>query len=627
MKRCCGLLCGILILLGAGIAGGQLTDPFGQDFATGPQSPEATKYVSAVGVVSHTQVVPGQAFYVAVDLSLADGWFYYSPDPGGTEDFAPLAATMTVQAGDLQAGQTLWPADKPHEYDLAGLKLVNNAYDGRAIVYVPLTVPADASAGERTITLRPGGQICKEVCLLLEGVTVTASVVVGKRAVANPQWSRDEAIATGLAEAVTAEELQADHEARVSEQIAAPGRADVAFWATLGIALVAGLTLNIMPCVLPVIPLRILSIVNMAGQSRRRYVTLGLVFAAGIVLFFVGLAAVSLALRLGTGQVLNVSDHFAVTGVRVALALVLVALAANLFGAFNVVVPSRVAGLEGSARREGHVASLGMGFMMAVLATPCSFAYLAAAVAAAQGLPPVQGTLIIVMIGVGMAGPHAVLAAFPGLADRLPKPGRWMELFKQLMGFLLLPAVVWLLWTLPGRSYPFWVAAYGAVLAICLWVWGSWVRYDAPLKRKLLVRGVAVAVAVAAGIWMLRTPAKSAVDFEPFSAVRISEARADGHVVLVKVTATWCTECQILEYTVYRSEALAAEISRRQVVAIKADVTSRDSAASRWLRSGIGGAPPLTLVYPPGAGEPIKLVGRFAEGELINALDEAEAKR
>ena len=147
-------------------------------------------------------------------------------------------------------------------------------------------------------------------------------------------------------------------------------------WAGLGLALLAGLILNIMPCVLPVIPLRVLSLVELARQSQRRFVTVGLAFAAGILLFFVALAAINAVLHLAGGS-LNWGQQFQSGPFRVVMAVLMTALAGNLFGVFTVLVPSRVAAIEGGGgKAQGHLSSLGMGLMMAILATPCSFAIL-----------------------------------------------------------------------------------------------------------------------------------------------------------------------------------------------------------------------------------------------------------
>lgn len=573
------------------------------------------EHLRASAVASHTTVAPQQQFHLAVELQIDEGWAYYSPAPGEVAKPAKVA----VQANRLVVGEVLWPADHPYQTDLGDEVIVNHVYKKRAVAYVPLRVPADASPGPRTVTVIVSGQICGNVCVDVEA-TVEADVTIGPVAAADDAWTTR--LADGLARAMPAADLPA-----ARQTAAAPsGVSDLTVWTGLSLALLAGLILNVMPCVLPVVPLRILSLAQMAGQQRKRMVTLGLTFAGGIFLFFAALGAVNIALRLAAEQVFSLSALFQFRPVRIALAMILVALAANLFGLFNVIVPGRLAaaGQGGNdAKSRGYLASLGMGVMMAVLATPCSFAILAKALAWAQIVPLWLGTVAILMIGVGMAFPHAVLAAFPRLMDKLPRPGRWMELFKQSMGFLLLPVAIWLIFAGSDDAYPGWVIAYGVVLTACLWVWGTWVRYDASLRRKMIVRGLAGLLAVGAGYAMLRPPAHSAVPFDAFDNRRIEQAHRNNRTVLIKFTSATCLSCLWLDRTVYSDPEVAAEIARRNIVALKADTTDAGTPASTMLRRQFRGAPPLTVLLPPGGGRPVRIDGKFTKARLFQAFDDA----
>ena len=236
------------------------------------------------------------------------------------------------------------------------------------------------------------------------------------------------------------------------------------------------------------------------------------------------------------------------------------------------------------------------------------------------------GTLGIVTIGVGMALPYAVLTAFPSLLSRLPKPGAWMERFKQSLDFVLLLVAIWLLSALASESWPFWVAAFGVVLAFGLWMWGSWVRYDAPLGRKIAIRGVAVAMVAAGGWFMLPPPQPSAVAFEEFDQAQIDAALADGRPVLIDFTAAWCANCKVVEATVYDDSEVAAELTRRNVLAVKGDITHKDlpaNALKKKLRIDI----PTTALYVPGRKEPILLPGMFGKGQLLDELAKIQPPR
>jgi len=594
-----------------------------------PGNPAAA-HLSVRAVPRHMTLPPGEPSHVALEVTLAPGWYYYSPRPGGEAQ----AGEVTAHSDVLKLGRPLWP---PHERKSDPEVGQYNIYKKQFVVYVPVRAPAGAPPGPARVRLTLGGQICAEreqggQCIPLQGLTdqtidATAEVAVGPKAVVNPDWT--DAFSAGLDQAVPAEQLggagapaAAPPASAVQQQAARYG-----LWAGLGLSLLGGLILNVMPCVLPIIPLRIYSLVQMASESRRRYVTLGLAFAGGIVLFFAAIGAVNVVLKLTASRALDLNTQFQVPALRIALTAILLALAANLFGLFEVVLPGRVSEIGQEQKRQGHLAGAGMGFMMAVLATPCSFAVLAVALAWAQLQDWPVGAAAFVVMGVGMAAPHVLLAAFPRLLNRLPKPGRWMERFKQTMGFLLLPAVLYLLSTFAETAWPFLIAGWGLALVFGLWVLGSWVRYDAPAGRKWLARGLAAAALVGLGFLLLPKPPAPAVKFEPFSAARIAEARQNGRPVVVKVTATWCTNCKILENTVYSERRLAEAFAARDVVAVKADVTDRGTPADRWLRrQPFYAQPPLTVVLPPGDGKPISKVGLFEVDDLIGWLEQATAK-
>ena len=596
----------------------------------GPQWATAgNEHIRVEVVNSLADVEPGQAFHIAVKLNIGEEWVFYSPDPGSSAGFTPIAGSVVVEADALEIGQALWLADGTHATELGpGEVMVNNVYEGQTVVYVSARVLPGSLPGPQRLTVTIDGQLCSDErfeCINVHK-NVIAVVRVAAQSTANPNWTGP--LAAGLQDAMTADELRARHAARPPAGPAGGIDEEVAgwtIWTGLSLAVLAGLILNVMPCVLPVIPIRIMSIVEAAQGSRRRFVTLGLAFAFGIVLFFVGLSVVNVILRLATDELFNWGRHFQLMPFRIGLAMLMVALACNLFGVFTVMVPRKIMAMDSgvSARAGGHLGAMGMGVMMAILATPCSFATLMGVLGWASVKPIWLGTLAIVLVGVGMAAPHAMLSAFPSLVNKLPKPGRWMELLKQGMGFAVLAVAAWLIGTLSETSYVMQVACFGVLLAFALWAWGVWVRYDAPLSRKLLIRGGAIVLVAVAGVGLLRPPRPLAVKFEPFSEARIVEARQEGHIVLVKFSATWCISCGIVDRIIYNDPDVQQELIDRGVVAIKGDVTARSAPANRLLYEQLRGAPPLTVIYPPGEGEPIRLRGKFSHADLTAALDQA----
>ena len=226
--------------------------------------------------------------------------------------------------------------------------------------------------------------------------------------------------------------------------------------------------------------------------------------------------------------------------------------------------------------------------------------------------------------GVGMAAPHVVIAFFPQIVNRIPRAGRWSELLREFVGFIILAIIMALLGTQTSDSFLSWLMMYIVVLATCLWMWGRWITFATPPGRKWAIRLAAIAIAVAAGWWMLKPAAPPLIKMRDFDATAIKDARADGKVVLVKFTAGWCTKCWILERTIYSDPDVAAGLKTRGIVTVKGDVTKNEYPASRMLYDELRqSGPPVTAIFAPGDAPPILLHGDFDKADLFDALDKA----
>lgn len=573
----------------------------------------AGEYFQVRLVPEFLSVRPGGTFDVALVASMAEGWVWYGPAPGGPV----MEASVEVRGEGVTLERVLWPADKPKQEDLGEGPVTIYGYTKQAVVYLRLRVAEEVPPGPMRIEVLPKGQVCGETCIDIQPMfggawALPLGVRAGETERPNPAWAE---VSGGLAEAMTVEELRGrrDDGGEAGGTIdVSGGAAERGFWAMLAIALLAGLMLNIMPCVLPVIPIRILSLVEMAGQSRRRFVTMGLAFAGGMMVFFLAVAGLNIALKLTVGRGFGLAEALNNETFVIGMAMVFLALAANLLGVFDVIVPGKVASLDGEVNqgRAGHLKSAGMGLMMSILATPCSFGFLAAAMTYAQAAGLWQGTVVLLAVGVGFSVPHVLLAAQPKLVDHLPRPGRWMELFKQSAGFVLLLVVVWLVALLRGGgdSRPYRVLAWGVLLVMGLWMWAKWVRYDAPLTRKLLVRGLAVGLVVLTGWWLLPAGGESLVEPMRFDAAAVRAEQQAGRVVVVKFTSNSCTKCIQQEAFVYDTPEIAELFGELDVAYFKGNL-SADEKVGRWMMERVGStAVPLTLVYPAGDGEPVATV-------------------
>jgi len=387
-------------------------------------------------------------------------------------------------------------------------------------------------------------------------------------------------------------------------------------WFALALAFIAGLGLNIMPCVWPILPLIIMRIVDQAKSGRRQSVMMGLAFCIGILLFFACLAGANIILQSFYDRTLSWGDHLRNPAIVTALAMLMIIMALFMFGIFTFAVPSSIASKSGSGK--GYAGSIGMGFLAAILSTPCSFGILTVAFVWAQGQPLFLGTLAIMVIGLGMAAPYAILTSMPGWSKRLPRGGRWMELFKQTLGFVLLIIAVKLIKAAPAENRIN-LLYFAVVLSFCIWIWGTWVTYGSKLSRKLLVRGIAVLLVVLS-FWFFFRP--ELVDWQDYDPASIASAKSQQKPVLIKFTADWCTNCEVVDKFVFMRKDIAKLIDKKGVLAIKGDTTKASQPATLDL-SNIYKEPgvPVTMLFLPGETEPIRLRELFFADELKTLLE------
>ena len=405
------------------------------------------------------------------------------------------------------------------------------------------------------------------------------------------------------------------------------------------LAALGGLILNLMPCVLPVIALKVLGLVAQAGEERRRTRHLGLAFAGGIVATFLVLAALVVLLKHG-GEQIGWGFQFQYPGFVAAMAVLVFVLGLSLFGVFSVRLPGTGSGLQAAAGRPGLAGSFLNGVLATILATPCSAPFLGTALGFAFSQPGVLIWAIFAAIGAGMALPYLVLALEPSWMRFLPRPGAWMERFKQLMGFVLMATVLWLLWVLGhqvGLEGVVWTGAFLLCAALACWILGQWVDLGSGSRRRWAARAAAVAIVAAAyGIFLRpaleeeRVPAAPAgegpLEWQPFSTEGLEELLDAGRHVFIDFTAEWCWTCKVNERAVLADAEVRARFAELNVALVKADWTHRDAEITRWLRAFGRSAVPLYVIFPGGrSGEPVVLPEILTTGLVLKKLEETAA--
>jgi len=410
----------------------------------------------------------------------------------------------------------------------------------------------------------------------------------------------------------------------------------VSLLGTLFLAFVGGLILNLMPCVFPVLGIKIMGFVNQSGSDKRKVVQHGVVFALGVLVSFWTLAGVLLALRSGGAQ-LGWGFQLQSPAFVFGMAAFLLIFALNMSGLFEVGLSATGAGASLQSK-EGLAGSFFTGALATLVATPCSAPFLAPALGAALTLSPVESLLVFTAIAVGLALPYLLLSIFPQAIKVLPRPGAWMETFKQFMAFPLYATVGWLLWVLAaqtaGDDYGLLNIAFGFVLiAMAAWAYGRFGQTYGKPVRQLVGKLAAVALFVG-GMWLgwpkdaAAAPVAGAhagyqVTWEKWSPEAIAAAQKAGKFVYVDFTARWCATCQTNKATVFHSDAVLAEFAKQNVVLLRGDWTNKDplitAELARWNRSAV----PFNLIYAPTKKDPVVLPELLTPNIVLEKLAEA----
>ncbi len=419
----------------------------------------------------------------------------------------------------------------------------------------------------------------------------------------------------------------------------APGKGGAARFLVL--ALLGGLILNLMPCVLPILSLKVLHIVNQRGAPASHARKHAFVYLLGVLVSFWALAGLVMAGRLASW-----GEQFQDPRFVVIMTVLMTLIGLNLFGLFEVILPGAAASKASElTAKEGYSGSFFTGALSVVLGASCVAPMLAAAVGWAISQTPLMIFLAFSMIGLGLALPFVLLSFFPALQKLLPKPGAWMEKFKIAMGFPMLATAAWLLSQTAdhfGSGGPLWVGLFLVLLAMAAWIYGEF--HQRGSKRRGLAALIALLIAGGGYAWALehqlnwRNPpadvpgnaptthngSQSGISWQPWSPDAVAKARAEGRPVLVDFTANWCLTCQLNKKTSLEIASVQAKLKEVNAVALLGDYTRKSpeitAELKRFERAGV----PLVLVYPKDASQPPQILPTILTPEIVlNALDTA----
>ncbi len=546
--------------------------------------------------------------------------------------------SLALPAGDATPGPEgyrieSWRARVPGEGGKVGLALEGARLDGR-IDAPELTVTATSripfQAPDLIVEGPPGyGFKSPKVTLAADGLSASFALPVSL----GPQVSRPlegSPLTVTLIDGRRAMEVQVTPGGTLTaaaEGAALPVALAPSDWPTLlgmlALALLGGLVLNLMPCVLPVLSLKLLAVVGQGGRDRAAIRLSFLASAAGILVAFLGLAGLVIALRAG-GMAVGWGLQFQAAPFLAVMAIVVTLFAANLFGLFEIALPGSIARLGERGREHSLAGHFATGLLATLLATPCSAPFLGTAVGFALAHGTGEILAIFACLGLGLAAPYLLVALLPGLAQRLPRPGLWMLRLRQLMGLLLLGTAVWLLSVLWNQASA--AIAVGVAAALLLLLLLLALRRRG-LGRQFALAGV-VLVALAGAAVPLALPASSTTraleeGWQAFDDAAIPGLVAQGKRVFVDVTADWCVTCIANKTLVLDQASVKALLAAPDVVAMKADWTRPDPAINAYLeRFGRFGIP-FNVVYGPGAPQGIPLPELLTEAAVGEALAKA----
>ncbi len=680
-------------------------------------------------------IQPGHPFWVAIHLTMEDGWHVYWKNPGDAG--MPLKVEWQLPSG-FEAGPLQWPF--PEKFTLADM--VGFGYAGEVTLLSQITPPKELSPTEISLAAKINWLVCSDMTCQPGSAPVSLTVIASEKSpslkpgtapifqaarakmpkshvVAKTIWkdgtvqlempevergSKADPIVgvyffpeqknvidpsvnptvvpdkelclvnmkgvgvkghqlkgvlvlhtqKGSTEQVEAFDIdcpiQSDDElvayTSIGNELAAiaPGNS-FAFSGGVGYALllafIGGMILNLMPCVLPVLSFKVMSFVHMSGKSRSLTIKHGVAFSFGVLLSFWILATIMLVLR-EYGQAVGWGFQLQEPLFVVVLASILFLFALNLFGVFELgLVVASWAGqtqAETSQKSPGYTSSFLSGVLATAVATPCTGPFLGSAVGFAFTLPIAQSLLIFTSLGLGMCFPYLLLAIFPQLLRFIPKPGAWMEIFKQLMGFVMLATVLWLLWVFSAQTDNLSLICLLAgflCFSIGAWVYGKGSQPSSTFPKRMAAYAL-VALIAFAGIeaiifpranWYKENSAIAMNDewhgWEPFSPARVAELRAQGKPVLIDFTAKWCLICQA-NHLVLTSESVNHRLDQAGVVKMRADWTKNDPVIAAELSKLGRNSVPLYVLYGSGGNkEPLILPQVLTPDVVLSHIDEA----
>ena len=552
---------------------------------------------------------PGDLVALAIVVDIDDE-FHINPDPAqvvAVGDFEPYPTDVRIleAASGLTLEAVRFPKPHPIKADYADGDLL--VYEGRTVFYLPIKVGEEVQPGPQRVKFEVEYQACDAyTCFIPKTVELEASLpIVDAGQSIN---SLNSALFEGYSATGAASE---------------PGgvRFDLFGWTfsidtssggglvlLLIVAAFGGGLLNLTPCVLPVIPIKIIGLAQ-ASENRTQRLVLGASMSLGVVAFWLALGT----MIAGVSGFTATNQLFQYPLFTILVGIVIAAMAVGMCGLFYIRLPQAV--YRFNPGQDSLAGSFGFGMMTAVLSTPCTAPFMGAAAAWAATQYPATTLLTFASIGAGMAAPYMALSIFPALVERMPRTGPASELIKQVMGLLMLAAAAYfvgvglsaLVVTPPdpsGKEYWWAVMAFAAAAGFWL-VYGT-LRITARTGRRAVFGLLGAALVVFSAMGAVRFTDKGPIDWIYYTPARFKEALEADRVVVMDFTAEWCLNCKVLEHNVLQSQEVAQLLAAPDVAAVKVDITGNNPVGKAKLRDTGRLTIPLLVIYAPDGREVFK---------------------
>ena len=574
---------------------------------------------------------PGESVLLSVTMELESPWHTFALDQDELKS-PGLPALITIDGtnGLKKAEEKFAPSLVPE------IERTDEGQEQRVHhKQITWTMPFVVEKANYGLSVSLGYQICRTgTCLPFKQVAFSlGNVAVAPPAPAPPtRGSEDPKPTTSVATSTTVEDPNEDldtagkplnqlltsfkNETFVVEDDSEGSLGQFLIYAFLG-----GLILNVMPCVLPVIAIKIFSFLKQAGESRGRILALNLMYAVGVVFVFLILASLAVFAKFGWGGL------FQETGFQVAMACVVFAMGLSLLGVFEIPLPGLIGSAASHQHQEGLFGAFLTGIFATLLATPCSGPFLGVTLGWSVKQPAHITYLVWSVMGLGMASPYIVLGFFPGWVKYLPKPGNWMVIFKEICGLLLLATVIFLMTSLrPNWIFPTLILLLA--LGCALWMIGRLYTINSSDQRRWTVRSFASLTCLVG--WLMassladETPNAAELPWKPFSTKVVDTELKSGRTVLIDFTASWCVTCKTNKRLALNQAETLGIVKEHNVVTLKADWSNGSPEVSRWLHSFNSESIPFLVIFPgKDPTHPIVIRDAYTKSTLLKKLQEA----